>query len=272
MDMVPTTTGLDAACQQEQQSPEEAEEECLVVALYATECVEAFGISVDRYPNMKREKMKAKRAANERAMKVAKYLNNCRRRAGGIWNEDAQLCLWNNLATLIRHFEKNLWMLVPLHPSVLHEDSVRFALMGQPSDRIEDFPLLFNVNVAMACGTTTHHHHQNTTQTNNTQTHTTFTLRDQMRNTLRTDTIEMYMCTHKPHTHTQMVTTIISMPFAFAICSLTHGTQLARSLSLSLLHTPTPHPPTPTPTPTRSLARNHMIRSYVCCVLCVGSF
>ncbi len=86
---------------------------------------------------------------------VATYEHNknyCRRRRG-LWNADTELCLWTNLANLVGQYERHLSVLVPLHPSVLHEDNIRFALMSQPSERIEDFPLLFNVNVAMACGT-----------------------------------------------------------------------------------------------------------------------
>ncbi len=85
---------------------------------------------------------------------VATYEHNKNygRRKRGLWNADTELSLWTNLANLVGQYERHLSVLVPLHPSVLHEDNIRFALMSQPSERIEDFPLLFNVNVAMACG------------------------------------------------------------------------------------------------------------------------
>ncbi len=95
------------------------------------------------------EKMK-----EQKNMATGEYnKNNFCRRKRGLWNADTELSLWTNLLNLISQYEKHLSVLVPLHPSVLHEDSIRFALLGQPSERIEDFPLLFNVHVAMACGT-----------------------------------------------------------------------------------------------------------------------
>ncbi len=156
------------------------EEDLLNAALFATECVEGAGLSFDRYTESEKKQKKKKKKkiekmaqepqkptaahvsatcrerystrSKDRLMTVATYKNKRRR---SLWNADAELSLWNTLANLIKQFETHLWVLVPLHPSVLHEDSIRFALLGQPSERVEDFPLLFNVNVAMACGTHT---------------------------------------------------------------------------------------------------------------------
>ncbi len=153
------------------------EEDSLDAALFATECVERAGLSFDRYTQsekkQKKKKKKIKKMAQgpqkptaahvsatcmeryttrskDRLMTVATHENKRRR---SLWNADTELSLWNTVSNLIKQFETHLWVLVPLHPSVLHEDSIRFALLGQPSERVEDFPLLFNVNVAMACGT-----------------------------------------------------------------------------------------------------------------------
>ncbi len=130
---------------------EEEEEKWLNVALFATQCVEkeAVGLSSDRYNNKGRKK-KQPHSSNKDKLTMIAYEGKRKR---DLWNADAELILWNNISVLIGHFERNLWMLVPLHPSVLQEDNVRFALMGQQSERMEDCPLLFNVNVAMACGT-----------------------------------------------------------------------------------------------------------------------
>ncbi len=176
----------------------EAEEEWLQVALFATQCVEEAGLSFDRYTDLteqsKTEKKKKKkkkkkegkvcsdkqqrkqqpeRAATTQVHAAVRYERDTRssdkdkqlmvapsnKRKIGLWSADTGLTMWNNLANLIKHFERHLWVIVPLRPSVLHEDSIRLALLGQPSERaIEDSPLLFNVNVAMACGTYMHTH------------------------------------------------------------------------------------------------------------------
>ncbi len=138
------------------------EEEWLNVALFATQSVENAGLSSDNHSNhihKMKKKLQRVLAAYSRKDTTRRSNNkdnrliyeNKRKRA--LWNADTGLALWNNVSSFILHFERHLWVLVPLPPSVLQEDSVRFALMGQPSERAEDFPLLFNVNVAMACGT-----------------------------------------------------------------------------------------------------------------------
>ncbi len=135
---------------------EEEEEKWLNVALFATQCVEkeVVGLSSDRY-NYRGKKKRPQRIAsssggsNENKLMMIACENKRKR---DLWNADAELILWNNISVLVGHFERHLWALVPLHPSVLQEDNVRFALMGQQSERTEDCPLLFNVNVAMACG------------------------------------------------------------------------------------------------------------------------
>ncbi len=130
---------------------EEEEEKWLKVALFATQCTEDMGLSSDRYN--KGRKKRPQRIAPYSSNKDKLTLITCEnKRKRDLWNADAELIMWNNLSFLVGHFERHLWMLVPLHPSVLQEDNVRFALMGQQSERMEDFPLLFNVNVAMACG------------------------------------------------------------------------------------------------------------------------
>ncbi len=135
----------------------EEEENWLSVALFATQCVEKVGLSSARYnhthPHGKKkrpQRITSSRGSDKNKLMMIAYENKRKR---DLWNADAELIMWNNLSVLVGHFERHLWMLVPLHPSVLQEDNVRFALMGEQSERMEDFPLLFNVNVAMACGT-----------------------------------------------------------------------------------------------------------------------
>ncbi len=148
----------------------------LNTALFATQAVEKVGLSFDRYKNPHQRKQQPQRTAaaasggggggmdsrsnkNNNKGQLMAMITYENKRKRGLWNSDTELAMWNTLSNLIGHFERHLWVLVPLHPSVLHEDSIRFALLGQPSERVEDFPLLFNVNVAMACGT---YHFQNT--------------------------------------------------------------------------------------------------------------
>ncbi len=169
---------------------EKEEEDSLNVALFATRCVEEVGLFFHRYLTQRaktkkkqKKRRRRKKKKNEKqgkqprkaadATRVSAAVCNARagtkgkkmeaageynkhsfcRRKRGLWNADTELCLWTDLVNLIGQYERHLSVLVPLHPSVLHEDSIRFALLGQPSERIEDFPLLFNVHVAMACGT-----------------------------------------------------------------------------------------------------------------------
>ncbi len=137
-------------------SEEEEEEKWLDVALFATQYVEKVGLSSDchnhTHPHGKKKRAQMIAPYGGRRDKDKLTLIACEnKRKGDLWNADAGLILWNNISVLVGHFERHLWPLVPLHPSVLQEDNVRFALMGQKSERMEDFPLLFNVNVAMAC-------------------------------------------------------------------------------------------------------------------------
>ncbi len=132
------------------------EEEELNVVLFATQCVEDVGLSSDRYNHTPhRKKKRPRRIAPFSASKKDKptRIAHQNKRKRGLWNADGELILWNNISVLVGNFERHLWVLVPLHPSVLQEDNIRFALMGQQSESMEDFPLMFNVNVAMACGT-----------------------------------------------------------------------------------------------------------------------
>ncbi len=132
---------------------EDEEEKWLNVASFATQCVEDVGLSSDRYNRAPHGKKKRpQRVAPSGGSKDKLTMVACEnKRKRDLWNADSALILWNNISVLVGHFERYLWVLVPLHPSVLQEDNVRFALMGQQSERMEDFPLLFNVNVAMAC-------------------------------------------------------------------------------------------------------------------------
>ncbi len=139
---------------------EEEEEQWLNVVLFATRCVEDVGLSSDRYHTPHRKEKRPQRIApyggssdKGKLMRIT-YQN---RRKRGLWNADGELILWNNISVLVGNFEKHLWVLVPLHPSVFQEDNIKFALMGQQSERMEDFPLMFNVNVAMACGKSLQH-------------------------------------------------------------------------------------------------------------------
>ncbi len=144
---------------------EEEEEKWLSVALFATQCVEGTGVSSDRHTNThkkKKKKMKqpqrivaadSSRSYNKDQLMISYHENNNKRKRGNLCNADTGLSLWSNISVLVGNFEKHLWVLLPLHPSVLHEDNIRFALMGQESKGVEDLPLMFNVNVAMACGT-----------------------------------------------------------------------------------------------------------------------
>ncbi len=136
----------------------EEEEKLLSVALFATQCVEDVGLSSDSHnhsahPHGKKKRPQRIAPSGGSSDKDKLTLITCEnKRKRGLWNADAGLILWNNISVLVGHFERHLWPLVPLHPSALQEDNVRFALMGQQSERTEDFALLFNVNVAMACG------------------------------------------------------------------------------------------------------------------------
>ncbi len=145
---------------------DEEEEKWLNVALFATQCVlEYTGVSSDRHTHThkkKKKKMKQpqkivaaySRSYNNDQLTISYHENNNKRKRGNLGNADTGLSLWSNISVLVGNFEKHLWVLLPLHPSVLHEDNIRFALMGQPESKgMEDYPLLFNVNVAMACGT-----------------------------------------------------------------------------------------------------------------------
>ncbi len=143
------------------------EEEWLNVALFATQSVEEVGLSFDRFNHtyhckktkeakQKKESQITRSSSKYKPLVVATYDNKKKNRKRRLCRADIGLAMWNTLSNLIGHFERYLWVLMPLHPSVLHEDSIRFALLGQPSETmIEDSPLLFNVNVAMACGTCT---------------------------------------------------------------------------------------------------------------------
>ncbi len=156
----------------------EAEQERLDVALFATQCVEDVGLSFDRYAttvaeNKQKEKVqKVKRkkkqpqkvascsgkdASNKDKLMTIRSAHENKTSERGLLNADTELSLWNILANLKDHYEKHLSALVPLHPSVLHEDNIRSALLGTnaylPSERMKDLPLLFSVNAAMACGT-----------------------------------------------------------------------------------------------------------------------
>ncbi len=137
---------------------EEEDEKWLNVALFATQCVEKVGLSSDRYnhthPHGKKKRPQriapsGELRSDKDQLALIAYEDKRKRH---LWNADAGLILWNNISVLVGQFERHLWALVPLHPSALQEDNVRFALMGQQSERTEDFPLFFNVNVAMACG------------------------------------------------------------------------------------------------------------------------
>ncbi len=141
---------------------EEEEEQLLNVVLFATRCVEEVSLSSDRYnhtPHRKKKKQQQRIApysgsSNNNKLTGITYQS---RRKRGLWNADGELILWNNISVLVGNFERHLWVLVPLHPSVFQEDNIKFALMGQQSERMDDFPLMFNVNVAMACGTSLQH-------------------------------------------------------------------------------------------------------------------
>ncbi len=133
----------------------EEEEKWLSVALFATQCVEKVGLSSDCHNHThphgkKKQPQRIAPSKDKDQLTLIAYENKGKR---DLWNADAGLIMWNNISVLVGHFERHLWALVPLHPSALQEDNVRFALMGQQSERVEDFPLFFNVNVAMACGT-----------------------------------------------------------------------------------------------------------------------
>ncbi len=142
----------------------EEEEKWLNVALFATQCVEDTGISSDRHTHTDKKKKTKKqpqrivaahiRSYNKDQLMISHHENNNKRKRGNLCNADTGLSLWSNISVLVGNFEKHLWVLLPLHPSVLHEDNIRFVLMGQPERKgMEDLPLMFNVNVAMACGT-----------------------------------------------------------------------------------------------------------------------
>ncbi len=135
------------------------EEDSLNTALFATECVEA-GLFFGRrgIPRDKQQKKPHKVGGPCRATTGNKEMveASCYHYKRRLDVDGSALALWSNLSNLIGYFERYLWVLVPLHPSVLHEDSIRFALLGQPSEMVEEFPLLFNVNVAMACGAYVH--------------------------------------------------------------------------------------------------------------------
>ncbi len=171
----------------EEEEAEEAEQERLNVALFATQCVEDLGLFFDRYVTVaenKEEKKKKKkkvqkvnqkkkqpqkvascsgtdairsRSSNkDNLMTIVRSAHENKTTKRELWSADTELFLWNIPAKLKDHYERHLSALVPLHPSVLQEDNIRFALLGTnpylPSERMKDLPLMFNVNAAMACG------------------------------------------------------------------------------------------------------------------------
>lgn len=65
-----------------------------------------------------------------------------------LWTGDTHLQYFTQFSRLANTFEESIWAYTVMHPSVMHEDTLRMSL--QHNEEGESDPLLFNVNILVA--------------------------------------------------------------------------------------------------------------------------